>query len=147
MVLRWGEGASRREAGQRVAEMLDLLGLTPRADLLPAQLSGGEKQRVAVGRALLKRPAFCFADEPTSALDWAHGQQVVELLRDAARTFGSTVLMVAHDPRIADYADRLFQMKDGALGELVAVSPELPVRAPVIPPKRSSPPHFPLSST
>src|SRR5262249_2590254 len=120
MVLRWGEGAPRKEARARVAEMLDLLELTRRADLLPAQLSGGEKQRVAVGRALLKRPAFCFADEPTSALDWAHGKQVMELLQDATHTLGSTVLVVAHDPRIADYAHRLFQMKDGFLSESVA---------------------------
>jgi putative ABC transport system ATP-binding protein len=135
MALRWGEGTPRQEARLRVAEMLELLGLGSRADLLPAQLSGGEKQRVAVGRALLKRPAFCFADEPTSALDWAHGQQVVELLRNATRAFNSTLLVVAHDPRIAEYADRLFQMKDGSLGEAVPVSPAALPKAPLCPSK------------
>lgn len=115
MVLRWGEGTSRAETRERVGEMLELLGLAKKADLVPGQLSGGEKQRVAIGRALIKRPAFCFADEPTSALDWGHGQPVVELLLAAARTYGSTVLVVAHDPRIIPFANHLFQMKDGSL--------------------------------
>ena len=84
MVVRWGEGASAREARRRADEMLDLLGLAKKAHLLPAQMSGGEKQRVAIGRALIKDPRFCFADEPTSALDWKHGEQIIELLRVAA---------------------------------------------------------------
>jgi putative ABC transport system ATP-binding protein len=113
MVLRWGEGLSRREAGRRVAETLDLLGLARKADLLPPQLSGGEKQRVAIGRALIKRPEFCFADEPTSALDWAHGKHVIELLHHAAHDQGATVLVVAHDGRIAQYADQVFHLEDG----------------------------------
>jgi putative ABC transport system ATP-binding protein len=117
MVVRWGEGMSRSEARRRVGEMLDLLGLAKKGDLLPEQLSGGEKQRVAVGRALIKRPAFCFADEPTSALDWAHGQQVIELLCDAARWQGATVLVVAHDVRIAPFAHRVFHLEDGCLTE------------------------------
>ena len=64
-----------------VTDMLALLGLAKKADLLPEHLSGGEKQRVAIGRALIKHPSLFFADEPTSALDWEHGGQVVELLR------------------------------------------------------------------
>ena len=81
MVVRWSEGAVRREARRRVAEMLDQLGFGSRAHVRADQLSGGEKQRVAVGRALLKRPQFCFADEPTGSLDWGHGEQVIRLLR------------------------------------------------------------------
>jgi len=115
MVLRWGEGVSSREARRRADEMLTLLGLARRAHLRPAELSGGEKQRVAIGRALIKEPQFCFADEPTSALDWAHGEQVVELLRNAAHDRGATVLVVAHDPRIIRYADRVFYLEDGRL--------------------------------
>ena len=84
MVLRWGQGASAREARRRSEEMLALLGLARKAHLRPAEMSGGEKQRVAIGRALMKNPDFCFADEPTSALDWARGEQVIELLRAAA---------------------------------------------------------------
>ncbi len=115
LVLRWGEGVSGREARRRADQMLGLLGLGKKARLRPGELSGGEKQRVAIGRALIKDPTFCFADEPTSALDWAHGEQVVELLRAAARDRDATVLVVAHDARIIPYADRLFQIEDGVL--------------------------------
>jgi putative ABC transport system ATP-binding protein len=117
MVLRWGEGVGRREARRRSDEMLDILGLTKKASLRPIQLSGGEKQRVAIGRALIKEPSFCFADEPTSALDWAHGEQVIELLRTAARERGTTVLVVAHDSRIVPFVDRVLHLEDGVLAE------------------------------
>jgi putative ABC transport system ATP-binding protein len=115
MVVRWGEGASAREARRRADEMLDLLGLAKKAHLRPTELSGGEKQRVAIGRALIKDPNFCFADEPTSALDWAHGQQVIELLRSAAHDRGATVLVVAHDARIVEHVDRVVHLEDGYL--------------------------------
>jgi putative ABC transport system ATP-binding protein len=117
MVLRWGQGATAREAARKADEMLALLGLAKKARLRPAQLSGGEKQRVAIGRALIKDPQLCFADEPTSALDWAHGEQVVELLRAAAHERGATVLVVAHDSRIIPYVDRVFHIEDGRLRE------------------------------
>jgi putative ABC transport system ATP-binding protein len=117
MVLRWGDGLPRAEARRRTDEMLALLGLTKKARLRPAQLSGGEKQRVAIGRALVKEPDLCFADEPTSALDWAHGEQVVEMLRAAAHERGATVLVVSHDARIVPFADRVFHLEDGSLHE------------------------------
>src|SRR5713226_4472536 len=115
IVLRWGQDVPGREARRRANDMLSLLGLAKRGSLRPGQLSGGEKQRVAIGRALIKEPVFCFADEPTSALDWAHGEQVVELLRAAAHDRGSTILIVAHDHRVIPYADRLFNLEDGVL--------------------------------
>jgi putative ABC transport system ATP-binding protein len=115
LVLRWGEGLSPRPARRRATELLDLLGLGRKGHLYPEQLSGGEKQRVAIGRALVKDPAFCFADEPTSALDWAHGEQVVELLRSAAREKNATVLVVSHDARLVPFADRVFHLEDGRL--------------------------------
>jgi putative ABC transport system ATP-binding protein len=117
MVVRWGEGASSRDARRRTDEMLSLLGLSKKATLRPTELSGGEKQRVAIGRALIKEPDFCFADEPTSALDWAHGEQVVELLRAAAHDRGATVLVVSHDHRLVPFADRVFHLDDGRLLE------------------------------
>jgi putative ABC transport system ATP-binding protein len=117
MVLRWGKSMPAREARQRAEEMLALLGLSKKADLRPSQLSGGEKQRVAVGRALIKEPAFCFADEPTAALDWKHGEQVIELLRVAAHDGGATIFVVAHDARIIPHVDRVFHLEDGCLVE------------------------------
>jgi putative ABC transport system ATP-binding protein len=122
MILRWGEGTPLAEARQRADDMLALLGLGAKGHLRPHQLSGGEKQRVAIGRALVKQPVFCFADEPTGALDWARGQQVIELLCDVAHGHGATVLVVAHDHRLIDYADQVFHLEDGRL-----VEPELPL--------------------
>jgi len=117
MVLRWGSGVSANEARRRTDEMLALLGLAKKGHLRPTELSGGEKQRVAIGRALVKDPTFCFADEPTSALDWHHGEEVIEMLRSAAHERGATVLIVAHDARIIPYADRVFNMEDGQVRE------------------------------
>jgi putative ABC transport system ATP-binding protein len=124
MVLRWGKGMVRREARRRADEMLDLLQLNKKARLRPSQLSGGEKQRVAIGRALIKEPRFCFADEPTSALDWKHGEQVVDLLRAAAHDSGATILVVAHDARIVSHVDRVLHLEDGSLVD-PAKDPEL----------------------
>ena len=115
IVLRWGEGVLPRQARRKASELLDLLRLGRKGHLYPEQLSGGEKQRVAVGRALAKQPAFCFADEPTSALDWAHGQQIVELLHSAAHENAATVLAVSHDPRLVPFADRVLRLEDGRL--------------------------------
>jgi putative ABC transport system ATP-binding protein len=115
MVARWGERLSPGEARHKVDAMLTQLGLAARGDLLPAQLSGGEKQRVAIGRALLKQPDFCFADEPTSALDWEHGRQVVELLQAQARTHNALIVLVSHDQRLSEYADEVFRLDDGQL--------------------------------
>jgi putative ABC transport system ATP-binding protein len=103
------------EAARRTEELLDVLNLSQRAHLFPAQLSGGEQQRVAIGRALIKRPALFFADEPTSALDWDHGKQVMEILARAAHQESATVLVVAHDERVTFYADRVLHLEDGAV--------------------------------
>jgi putative ABC transport system ATP-binding protein len=117
MILRWGNGLSVREASEKTDEMLGMLGLSNRSHLRPLQLSGGEKQRVAIGRALIKQPSFVFADEPTAALDWKHGQHVVELLRAAAHDQNSTILIVAHDARIIPFVDRVLHLDDGILYE------------------------------
>jgi putative ABC transport system ATP-binding protein len=117
MVLRWGSGVPAAEATDRAKRMLSILGLAKKADLRPIQMSGGEKQRVAIGRALIKEPAFVFADEPTAALDWKHGEQVIDLLHAAAHDNGATVLLVAHDARIIPHADRVFHLEDGNLAE------------------------------
>jgi putative ABC transport system ATP-binding protein len=115
IVLKWGEGISGTEAQRRADEMLERLGLAPNRNKKPAQLSGGEKQRVAIGRALVKNPTFMFADEPTSALDWENGQKVIELLRDAAHQRGASVLCVSHDHRILPFVDVYYHLDDGHL--------------------------------
>jgi len=118
LVLRWTDpNLSAATVRERIGAMLGTLGLGRQIDYLPSQLSGGEKQRVAIGRALLNNPDFCFADEPTSALDWSHGAQVVGLLRDAAKTRGATVLTVTHDDRLLPFADRVYHLSDGKLVE------------------------------
>ncbi len=117
IVLRWGEKASAAEARQRSEEMLQLLDLGQKMHLLPEELSGGEKQRVAIGRALIKKPAFCFADEPTSALGWENGRQVVELFSVPPPRLGARFFMVPHDPRIAPFMDHVWYLRDGRLAD------------------------------
>jgi putative ABC transport system ATP-binding protein len=115
LVLKWGEGATPSDARKRATDMLDKLGLADQRKKKPAQLSGGEKQRVAIGRALVKDPAFLFADEPTSALDWENGRQVIALLRDAAHTSGTTSFVVSHDERMLPYVDVCYYLNNGQL--------------------------------
>lgn len=115
IVLRWGGVCTAREARKRSDDMLGLLGLSKKATKKPAQLSGGEKQRVAIGRALIKNPKYVFADEPTSALDWENGERVIEMLRAAAHERDATILVVSHDHRIEPYVDAHFYMEDGMM--------------------------------
>jgi putative ABC transport system ATP-binding protein len=123
IVLRWGGGVTGKEARRRADEMLGLLGLTKQAGRKPNLLSGGEKQRVAIGRALIKNPRFCFADEPTSALDWTNGERVIELLRAAAHERDATILVVSHDNRILPYVDANYHLEDGELKDSEAHAP------------------------
>jgi len=117
IVLKWGGYAGTFGARRQADAMLERLGLTPNRHKKPAQLSGGEKQRVAIGRALVKNPSFMFADEPTSALDWENGQMVMELLRDAAHERGASILVVSHDHRLLPYVDVYYHLEDGHLEE------------------------------
>ena len=117
IVLKWGGYATGIEARRRADEMLDKLGLTANHKKKPAHLSGGEKQRVAIGRALVKKPSFVFADEPTSALDWENGAKVIELLRDAAHEHQASILVVSHDHRIVPFVDVYYHLEDGHLEE------------------------------
>ena len=99
-------------------EWLRAVGLGDQLRKLPHDLSGGQKQRVAIARALAAQPELLLADEPTAALDGRTGREVVELLRRLAREQGCGVLMVTHDPRILDVADRLLEMEDGLMQEV-----------------------------
>jgi putative ABC transport system ATP-binding protein len=95
--------------------MLEAVGLGHRADYYPENLSGGQKQRVAIARALISQPKIILADEPTAALDKKSGRDVVELMQTLAREQGCTILLVTHDNRILDIADRIVYMEDGRL--------------------------------
>lgn len=107
----------RDEATQRkaAAHILGALGLGDRLDYLPGNLSGGQKQRVAVARALVGNPAVVFADEPTAALDKESGMTVVRMLKELGRQRGTTTMMVTHDNRILELADRIVTMEDGRI--------------------------------
>lgn len=106
-----GKSLRHREA----MELLAKVGLADRAHYLPRDLSGGQKQRVAIARALAGDPALIMADEPTAALDSHSGHAVIELLRDLAKQGDHTVLIVTHDPRLIDVADRVVYLEDGQL--------------------------------
>ncbi|MEI6828419.1 MAG: DevA family ABC transporter ATP-binding protein [Synechococcaceae cyanobacterium ELA445] len=108
-------GLSYRARRDQAREWLRAVGLGDHLGKLPHDLSGGQKQRVAIARALAAHPRLMLADEPTAALDKQTGREVVELLRRLARDQNCAVLMVTHDPRILDVADRLVQMEDGRL--------------------------------
>jgi putative ABC transport system ATP-binding protein len=103
-------------------QWLRAVGLGDHLNKLPHDLSGGQKQRVAIARAIAARPRLLLADEPTAALDSRTGREVVDLIRGLARDQGISVLMVTHDPRILDIADRLLRMEDGQLLEATAAS-------------------------
>jgi putative ABC transport system ATP-binding protein len=106
-------GRRRKEALAAAAPWLPRLGLDGLGRRLPGELSGGQGQRVAVARALLAGPTVVFADEPTGSLDSVASDEVMELLVDAAREQGTSVLMVTHEPRVAAYADRTVMVRDG----------------------------------
>jgi putative ABC transport system ATP-binding protein len=95
--------------------MLESVGLGDRTEYFPEKLSGGQKQRVAIARALISQPKILLADEPTAALDKKSGRDVVELMQKLAREQGCTILLVTHDNRILDIADRIVYMEDGRL--------------------------------
>jgi putative ABC transport system ATP-binding protein len=106
---------SIREAGRRAIEMLASVGLEERAQHYPNQLSGGQKQRVAIARALAGRPRIILADEPTASLDKQSGREVVDRIRDLAKRDGCAVVLVTHDNRILDIADRIVHLEEGRL--------------------------------
>ena len=109
------ELAGDADAMDRAREALASVGLGHRLTHLPGQLSGGEQQRTALARAYAPRPRLLLADEPTGNLDQATGQMVIELMFEQQRSFGTTLLLITHDPAIAERCDRKCQMADGLL--------------------------------
>ncbi|MEA4894613.1 MAG: ABC transporter ATP-binding protein [Oscillospiraceae bacterium] len=96
-------------------ELLTVLNLKERRSHLPSQLSGGQQQRVAIGRALITRPSLILADEPTGNLDTQNSSEVIALLKEAAKTYEQTIIMITHNRSIAQTADRILQVSDGVL--------------------------------
>lgn len=99
-------------------ELLTVLNLRERRHHLPSQLSGGQQQRVAIGRALITRPALILADEPTGNLDTQNSREVITLLKEASKKYEQTIIMITHNRRIAQSADRVLQVSDGVLTDL-----------------------------
>ena len=110
-------GKSQKEAKRRALELLDFMGLTERAEHKPNELSGGEKQRVAVARALVNNPAVILADEPSGSLDTKNKGELHQLFFDLRDKFGQTFVIVTHDEQLASITDRTIHMKDGRILE------------------------------
>jgi lipoprotein-releasing system ATP-binding protein len=108
-------GVSQREAKQRAQDLLEFMGLNDRASHKPNELSGGEKQRVAVARALINKPAVILADEPSGSLDSKNKEELHQLFFDLRDKFGQTFVIVTHDEQLASITDRTIHLKDGML--------------------------------
>lgn len=113
-------GRPDRAARERAEQLLDELDLRDRANAYPAEMSGGERQRVAIGRALMSDPSLILVDEPTANLDSSRGQQVVQMLKDEVTRRNKTAIMVTHDPRMAAFTDRVLRIDDGVVREVPA---------------------------
>jgi len=113
----WIQNRKREEAEQRATELLQQVGLEQRLHHKPAALSGGERQRTAIARALVTRPAVVLADEPTGNLDRERADQAYQLMLDLNQQEGSSLVLVTHDPSLAQRMDRVVQLVDGVLQE------------------------------
>ena len=115
-------GSKNKAAREKAKTLLTDLGLAERLNFLPVKLSGGEKQRVAIARALVNDPALILADEPTANLDSKIGHEIMRLLRKIAKEQGRSVVIVSHDQRIKDIADRVLWLEDGQFKEMVSMA-------------------------
>lgn len=114
--------AKPRDAAKTAQRSLELVGLSDQADKMPSELSGGQQQRVAIARAIVHSPRLIVCDEPTSALDHTTGRDIMKLLRSLVLERGTTLIVVTHDRRIYEYADRIAEMDDGRITGIRASS-------------------------
>ncbi len=127
------DGVPESQARERALKMLELVGLSKRREHLPGKMSGGEQQRVAIARALVIEPAIVLADEPTGNLDSANGKRITQVLRELVEQHGQTIVLVTHDPAVAEQADRSIFLSDGLVEreETHRKAPASPRRVPV----------------
>ncbi len=116
-----------RESKKKAEEIIDFLGLKERSSFFPHELSGGEQQRVAIGRALAKDSLLLLADEPTAHLDSKNGELIIRLLHDINRSFGKTVVLVTHEKEEAQFADRDVVFRDGKVADIIKNNPDRPI--------------------
>lgn len=116
MTLEMHDAMTEQQRLEQAAAMLDAVGLGDRMDYRPEQLSGGQRQRVSIARALVGQPKIILADEPTASLDKQSGYEAVGILKRLAKERGTTILLVTHDYRILDIADRVLELEDGVIG-------------------------------
>lgn len=115
------QGVSRKERNAKALEYLDKMGMKDWATHLPSEMSGGQKQRVAIARALVTEPKVVLADEPTGALDSATSVEVMNILKQINRSTGVTIIMVTHSPEMAQYTDKIINIKDGVIGSVQVI--------------------------
>lgn len=116
------QGISRKERNARAMVYLEKMGMKDWAGHLPSEMSGGQKQRVAIARALATEPKIILADEPTGALDSATSAEVMNILKQVNRETGVTIIMVTHSPEMAQYTDKIINIKDGIIGSVEPAS-------------------------
>jgi len=121
-------GVSRQKAEDKARNILDSVGLSERVNALPGQLSGGQQQRIAIARALVHDPKLIICDEPTSNLDHKTGHDMMNLLRDVAKSPDRALIVVTHDMRILEFADRIAHMDDGRITDIIAGNSEAPLQ-------------------
>ncbi len=125
-------GTTVRERRERAKEVLEAVGLGERLKHMPNELSGGQQQRVAIARALVNRPSIILADEPTGNLDSTSGEEVMGILQRLNREQGITIILVTHDPRLTEYADRVLHLFDGRIRQEERGGATVPQPAPAL---------------
>ena len=122
MPLAYVEDIAERQMRQRAAELLQKVGLAERLDHQPSQLSGGQQQRVAIARALINQPRILLADEPTGNLDSRTSEEILQMFQGLNRSDGLTIILVTHDPGVANHAQRIVRIRDGLIEDSTATT-------------------------